>query len=251
MKKRLGAIILVAAMLLSLFAFSAAATDISEFSDVDTSAWYYEYAKYVVENGYFKGTSVDTPKFEPETTMTRAMFVTVLSRIEAKNTAGFAVDDAATLTFADADAIPDWAAGAVKWAADNKIVEGYPDGTFLPGGHITRAEMAVMIKRYIDYHERKTLVSEKKEAKILPAFKDADQIPEWAAAAAEYCRQQGILIGFEDETLRPNADSTRAQVAAVAQRIDFVANYWTISYDANAAGVAAPAPQQVNKGYSV
>ncbi len=251
MKKRLGAIILVAAMLLSLFAFSAAATDISEFSDVDTSAWYYEYAKYVVENGYFKGTSVDTPKFEPETTMTRAMFVTVLSRIEAKNTAGFAVDDPAALTFTDVDDIPDWAAGAVKWAAENKIVEGYPDGTFLPGGHITRAEMAVMIKRYIDYHERKTLVTEQKEAKILPAFKDADQIPEWAAAAVEYCRQQGILIGFEDETMRPNADSTRAQIAAVAQRIDFVANYWTISYDANAAGVAAPAAQYVNKGYSV
>ena len=252
MKKRLGAIILVVAMLLSVLVIPAGAASVEDFTDVKAGMWYYDYVKYVVENGYFNGTSVEKPTFSPNETMTRAMFVTVLSRIEKKNTEGFAVDDSAVLDFTDAESIPAWAVGAVKWAVDNKIVEGYEDGTFRADAAVTRAEMAVMIKRYVDYHEDKTADTEVKEEKILDKFADAASIPEWAADAIEYCRQQGILIGFkEDNTMRPAANSTRAQVAAVAQRVDFKANYWTITYDANAEGVTAPDAQRVKKGESV
>ncbi len=82
MKKRLGAIILVAAMLLSVLVIPAGAASVEDFTDVKAGMWYYDYVKYVVENGYFNGTSVEKPTFSPNETMTRAMFVTVLSRIE-------------------------------------------------------------------------------------------------------------------------------------------------------------------------
>ena len=43
-------------------------------------SWYYEYVGYVYENGLFSGTSDTT--FEPETLMTRAMFVQLMANFD-------------------------------------------------------------------------------------------------------------------------------------------------------------------------
>jgi hypothetical protein len=40
-----------------------------------------------------------------------------------------------------------WAAEYIGWLKDNGISVGYPDGTFRPDNYITRAEMAVMLKK--------------------------------------------------------------------------------------------------------
>lgn len=52
------------------------------FTDVSPSDWFYPYVKSAYENKFMLGTS-DT-KFEPETAVTRAMFVTVLHRIDGE-----------------------------------------------------------------------------------------------------------------------------------------------------------------------
>jgi uncharacterized protein YycO len=42
-----------------------------------------------------------------------------------------------------------WATEAIKWAAEKGVVEGYPDGTFKPTNHVTEAEFAAILARYV------------------------------------------------------------------------------------------------------
>lgn len=61
----------------------AMAASVSDFSDVSSSAWYYDAVSYVTEKGLFQGTTSST--FTPGGSMTRAMFITVLGRYAGVN----------------------------------------------------------------------------------------------------------------------------------------------------------------------
>lgn len=81
--------------------------DVSEiFLDVDPDAWYKDAVQFAYDNGLMTGTS-DT-EFAPDVTMTRAMIVSILARLEGVT----AADDAG---FTDVD--DEWFATAVNWAA--------------------------------------------------------------------------------------------------------------------------------------
>jgi len=71
--------ILAVLMLSSICITSAGAEDTLPFKDVGAKKWFYEAVKYVYENELMNGTTAD--KFEPNTKMTRAMFVTILGRL--------------------------------------------------------------------------------------------------------------------------------------------------------------------------
>ncbi|MDO4750273.1 MAG: S-layer homology domain-containing protein [Eubacteriales bacterium] len=83
--KRLLLWILTFAVAVSPLSITARAVSVSDFSDVKPGAWYYESVSYVVEQEMFNGTSDST--FSPQSTMTRAMFVTVLGRHAGISTA--------------------------------------------------------------------------------------------------------------------------------------------------------------------
>ncbi|MCD7845594.1 MAG: SpoIID/LytB domain-containing protein [Oscillospiraceae bacterium] len=72
----LGVLLALAVMLGLLVPASAAS--VSDFSDVSSSAWYYDAVSYVTEKGLFQGITSST--FAPSKSMTRAMFITVLGR---------------------------------------------------------------------------------------------------------------------------------------------------------------------------
>lgn len=91
------------------------------FRDVSESDWFYDYVTYAYEKGLMKGTEADL--FEPETDVTRAMFVTVLHRMEGTPRVG-------TVNFDDVDG-----------------GEYYADGTFAPQKNSTRAETAAVFQR--------------------------------------------------------------------------------------------------------
>ncbi|GAB6931779.1 hypothetical protein JCM14719A_01320 [Calditerricola satsumensis] len=55
------------------------------------------------------------------------------------------------LTFKDAKAIPNWAKDDINKIVSLGFMNGYPDQTFKPYGHGTRAEAAVVIKRFYDW----------------------------------------------------------------------------------------------------
>ena len=84
------------------------------FTDVNTGDWFFDYVAYVYANGLMDGTSATT--FEPNGTMTRAMLVTILWRMEGEPVVNY------LMPFTDVDGGA-WYAEAVRWAASEGIVD--------------------------------------------------------------------------------------------------------------------------------
>ncbi|MFF2089517.1 S-layer homology domain-containing protein [Paenibacillus sp. NPDC058174] len=97
-----------------------------------------------------------------------------------------------------------WAEKEIQASAALGWVNGYPNGTFLPNRAVTRAEFAVMLSKVLHLPA----------AQSLP-FKDANSIPNWAAAAIASAAQAGILNGYEDRTFRPSVNITREEAAVM------------------------------------
>jgi len=113
-----------------------------KFTDVNQSLWYHEGIDYAIEKGLMNGVS-DT-RFNPDGTTTRAMIVTILYRLEGEP----AVTGSANFTDVPAG---EWYTNAVNWAAANKIVNGFGDGTFGPTTPITREQVAAIFERYAEF----------------------------------------------------------------------------------------------------
>lgn len=133
--------LLTSLLLIMTFTLPAAAWS-NPFTDVPADDYYYKYVQYVNENGIFNGTSATT--FEPDTPMTRAMFVTILGR-----TAGIEADMSAHSRFSD---VPDsqWYTPYVGWADENGIVNGYSDKVFAPDDMVTEEQALVIVRRFCD-----------------------------------------------------------------------------------------------------
>ena len=204
---------ILSALLALCIVFSLVPTALAEkaddFTDVSRSDWYYQFVDYVTSKGYFNGVADKT--FAPAENMTRAMFVTVLSRFHG------AKGDSRQSAFVDV-APGEWYTAAINWAAANKIVDGVGNGKFAPNDPITRAQMCTMIERYLDLYRKAWKVT-LPETGSVSVMVDESAIPAYALAAVKQCQRHGLVNGFEDGTFRPNDLSTRAQVAAVIYRM--------------------------------
>ena len=173
------------------------------FIDVRSTDWYYPYVKYVYDNGLFAGTSSST--FEPNTTMTRGMFVTVLWAREGKPNAG-------ACSFADLKS--DWYQDAVAWAAENRIVGGYSNTVFGPEDPITREQMVAIMHKYASFKKLNTNVEGS-----LDGFVDAESVSDYAVESMKWAVSNVIISGTE-KGLEPKGFATRAQVAVVMKAFD-------------------------------
>ena len=155
------------------------------FADVDKGAWYYDAVSYVYANGLMDGTGAEA--FEPEANMTRAMFWTILARIDGEEIFGTS-----------------WAEDARAWAMES----GVSDGTD-PNCLVTREQFAAMLHRY---------AGEPAVSGSLSAYTDAASVSEWATDAMLWATQNGIITGTTAATLAPQGTATRAQAAAMLMR---------------------------------
>ena len=173
------------------------------FTDVADSDWFYDPVCFVFENGLMTGTSADT--FEPNTSLSRAMLVAVLHRLEGSPEANGG-------DFTDV-AEGDWYAQAVNWAASVGVVNGFDDGTFQPNTAITREQLAAILRNYAAYKGLDVSTSGD-----LSTYTDATNVSDWAKESVEWVVGSGLIGGYEDSTLRPQGTTTRAEVASVLQR---------------------------------
>ncbi len=169
------------------------------FTDVLESAWYFDGVKYVNIKGVMLGMSATT--FEPTTTLNRAMFVTILHRLEG-------TPDKGNATFKDVDT-GSWYNKAVAWAASEGIVNGTSATTFDPNGKITNEQMAAIIWRYAKSKGKDVTTTGEL------SYTDKKQIADWATDAVLWLKEQGIMIGNADSTFGPQTASTRGQAADV------------------------------------
>ena len=156
------------------------------YTDVAEGAWYYDVVMQASEAGLMKG--VTDTEFEPNGTLTRAMFWTILARASGVDTEGG----------------ESWYAKAQAWAMEN----GVSDGTDAMGA-LTREQLATMLWRF---------AGEPTSAYSLSAYTDASSVSDYAETAMAWAVEHGIITGMTDTTIEPQGTATRAQCAAMLMR---------------------------------
>lgn len=175
------------------------------FDDVADGDWFNDYVGFVSSHELFKG--VTDTQFAPDVTMTRSMLATVLWRLE--NEEAVSVSD----VFSDVGS-DEWFSSGVLWANEHDIVQGYGGSTFGPADSITREQLATMLCRYAKYAGVDTSAESK-----LDSFSDRDQVSSWAKDSLEWAISAGLVEGKPGGLLDPGASASRAEVAAVLQRM--------------------------------
>jgi len=169
------------------------------FSDVSDGAWYADYVSFLAARGIVGG---NNGAFSPDSSITRAEFVTILARMSGDDLIGYTAP-----SFTDV-AASDWYFAAVQWAYANGITTG-SDGQFSPNAAITREQLAAMLYRYAQY------VGNLSNAEGMSAreFSDYDNISSWAKAPIQWAVNNGIITGNPDGSFAPASNATRAEAA--------------------------------------
>ena len=169
----------------------------SPFSDVPTSAYYYEAVKWAQEKGITGG--IGNGLFGPNQPCTRAQIVTFLWR------AAGSPEPKSMSSFSDVSA-DSYYAKAVAWAVENGITTGTGDGKFSPDATCTRAQSVTFLFRAIG-----KLVDSKAE------FSDVLTDSYYANAVA-WAVENGVTNGIGDGLFGPNNSCTRAQIVTFLYR---------------------------------
>lgn len=173
------------------------------FSDVRETDWFYSDIGYASGKGLMQGTS-DT-LFAPNNPTTRGMLVTILWRLDGEPVeSGNAFSDVASDTYYY---------NAVAWASKCGIVSGYSNTIFSPNDNITREQLASILYRYSEY--KKYDISKTSE---LSEYTDKNQISDYAVSAMQWANANGIITGTSDDTLSPQGNALRCQIAAMLKR---------------------------------
>lgn len=174
------------------------------FSDISRNSWCYEAAKYNKDNGLMSGVSVSS--FDPNGNLTRAMFVTILYRMEKE-------PDTKTVKFKDVPS-NSWYANAVSWASQKGIVNGVEKDLFAPDDNITREQLASILYRYAEYKKYST----KTETTSTKHFIDNKDISSYATTAMDWAIEKRLISGTDESHLTPHGNATRGQTAVVLYR---------------------------------
>lgn len=155
------------------------------YTDVASTAWYYDAVGYVTANGLMTGTT--STAFAPSDFTTRAQIWTVLARMDGQSVTGGSP----------------WYAAAQQWVIDSGISDG-TQPTFL----ISREELATMLYR---------AAGSPAVNGDLSSYIDGGSVSAWAEGAVLWATQSGIIDGVSG-ALTPHSAATRAQVAVMLQR---------------------------------
>lgn len=173
------------------------------FTDVKENDWFYDSVKYAYENDLMKG--ISNTEFAPDSDVTRAMFVTVIYRMENEPQTG-------KCAFTDVES-GSYYENAVAWANENGIVSGISEECFAPNEPITREQMAAIIYRYAAFKGYDITTSSS------TSYTDNDNISDYAKNAVIWAAEKSVMTGNTDGSFAPKANTTRAQVASVFMRM--------------------------------
>ena len=165
---------------------------------------------YTVSSGAI--VTVDDPELmgkplyngETDVNFTTTRKFTVIAENE-KNSTEWTVRVVVSSAFTDVNP-GDWFYDNVMDAAQNGYVSGMGDGTFQPKKATTRAEFASMIAKAMGYTDS--------DATGETRFTDVDA-DQWYAGAITYCYDNGIILGYEDNTFKPTQTITRQEAASI------------------------------------
>lgn len=175
------------------------------FSDVPTSYWAADAINGLSSLGYVSGYPDGT--FMPDNKITRAEFVSILSR-----TLKLAASSAAP-GFSDVSS-GDWFYGSVESAVYAGIVKGYGDGTFHPNAPISRQEIACVLVQAMG---KADVAQTMMDAQTI--FTDDTSIAAWARGFIDEANQAGLIKGYPNGSFAPENDATRAEACVMINNL--------------------------------
>jgi len=178
----------------------------TSFDDVSADRWYYDAVYFVAQRELFSG--IGGGLFAPQANMTRAMFLTVLARLDGANLMLF--DES---PFSDVD-IDEWYGAAIAWAMmagviNHGILADDPPSIFRPHDNITREEMAVIIYGFLAANNFALAQID------APQFYDIADARPWAQSPINAMRRHSIIQGIGGNLYNPRGIATRAEVAQI------------------------------------
>lgn len=120
------------------------------------------------------------------------------------------------LPFTDIDG--HWAEEFIVEAARLGITRGYPDRTFRPDGHVSRAEFATMIMRVADIPVGAAAPTSAPGGRRV-TLRDENSIPSWAYESVRTLIGLGVVRGYEDGSFRPNSPVSNSEAAVMVDRV--------------------------------
>lgn len=180
----------------------------SIFSDVWPSDWFYSAVQYVYNKKIMMGT--DNGRFEPSTTMNRAMAATVLYAVSRSNSNKLGLGSKYSSRFKDV-AYGQWYTQTVRWAAGSGIVYGYSYTEFAPSDPVTREQFVTMLYTYA-----KKLGKSVSANMSLYRYSDRYAISSYAERAVQWAGERNIVSS--SGMLRPTDALTRAEAATMIQK---------------------------------
>ena len=150
--------------------------------------------------------------YEPDRSVTRAEFAAIVVRAMGlkKGTIESAFADV-TLT--------DWFNGYVYTATSYSLITGYNSESFAPNDTITREQAMTILARAMKLTGLSVTLTDIEASELLAKYTDAGLVSDYAKAAAAACIKAGVVSGTTASTLSPMDCVTRAEVAAMVQRL--------------------------------
>lgn len=177
------------------------------FHDI-TSHWAKEMIRDMARAGVVSGyENSNGLAFLPDNNITRAEFAVMLAGylkldLTAYENAGTVFDDE----------VPAWAKNAAAAMYELGYISGVQDGNrllFAANNKLTRAEAAAMIGR------TQPMLTDEAEL----TFSDTASIPAWAKTFTARLVKAGVLSGYEDKTVRPMNNVTRAEAVTLLYKV--------------------------------
>ena len=150
--------------------------------------------------------------FNPDQDITRAEFTAIITR-----GLGLKLEES-TSVFTDVKP-SDWYSSAVQTAYSYHLIDGFGDGTFRPMEKITREQAMTIIAKAMKITGLKDKLQSMVNEDLLVTFTDAGSTSRWAQGSIADSLQAGIINGRNGTQLAPKAFITRAEVAAIVQRL--------------------------------
>ena len=172
-----------------------------DFDDVSVGHWFYRSVEWAYENGVVNGMSETA--FAPGDYATRAHVITMLYRLdECPEVVGETPFE---------DLTQNYYKNAVLWAVQNGVTNGISATEFGPDRYILRQDMITMLYR---------MAGSPEVSGDLSGFSDEADVKDYAYDAMVWAVENGIIEGYTDNTLRPNNNTTRAEVCTILRRIE-------------------------------
>ena len=141
--------------------------------------------------------------FKPDKNITRGEAAAILSKIMELPIQS----DIEKAEYKDVDS-SHWAAGHIEAVTSANIFTGYEDGTFRPDNTISRAELCVVVFKYLNLDEKDA---------IKESFTDTKG--HWALNFIEEISRNKIIRGYEDGSFKPNGKVTRAEAIVMINKM--------------------------------